>query len=62
VVFRLTAAFPLNEYLSLLAAKNVKAIAFGEQMVRFVTHLDFTDQMLEQTLKIVKEVGVVAKS
>lgn len=62
VVVRLAPAFPLKEYLKTLAEKNVRAIAFGEQMVRFVTHLDFTDQMLEQTLKIVKEVGVLAKS
>jgi threonine aldolase len=61
VVFRLNKAFPLNDYLATLAAKKVKAIAFGEQMVRFVTHLEFTDQMLEQTLRVMKEMDAVAK-
>ena len=31
-----------------LAAENIKVSAFGKQTLRFVTHLDFTEEMLHQ--------------
>ncbi len=34
-----------------LSAKGVEAVAFGPGLVRFVTHLDFTDQHLEDLIK-----------
>lgn len=46
-----TAASFLEELLS----KGIKASAFGPQTVRFVTHLDFTDEMLERTIKILSQ-------
>lgn len=39
-----------------LAAENIKVSAFGKQTLRFVTHLDFTEEMLEITLKVLKSV------
>ena len=36
--------------------KNIKVSAFGKQSVRFVTHLDFTDEMLERTIRVLKEI------
>lgn len=37
-----------------LAAENIKIAAFGKQTIRFVTHLDFTDEMLERTVNVLK--------
>jgi threonine aldolase len=37
-----------------LSEKNVKIAAFGKQTIRMVTHLDFTDEMLEETITILK--------
>jgi len=34
------------EFVDLLSQKQIKASAFGEKQVRFVTHLDFDDEMM----------------
>ena len=35
-----------------LAQQNIKVSAFGKQTLRMVTHLDFTDEMLERTIQV----------
>ena len=45
-----------GDFLSKLAAHHIKAAAFGPGSIRMVTHLDFTDEMLERLLKALKEV------
>jgi threonine aldolase len=47
-----TAASVLSE----LARHGVLASPFGPQTVRFVTHLDFTDEMLEETCRVLGRV------
>ncbi len=42
------------DYLETLAKKGVKAVAFGANAVRFVTHLDFGDNDLEIILTLLK--------
>lgn len=37
-----------------LSQKNIKIAAFGKQTIRMVTHLDFTDAMLEETINALK--------
>jgi threonine aldolase len=39
-----------------LAENNIRMAAFGKQTVRFVTHLDFTDDMLGQLEKVLKSI------
>ncbi|HRD41076.1 MAG TPA: threonine aldolase, partial [Bacteroidia bacterium] len=39
-----------------LLENNIKIAAFGKQTIRFVTHMDFTDEMLEQTEKVLKSI------
>ena len=39
-----------------LAAKNIKISAFGKQTIRFVTHLDYTDSMLNRTIEVLRTV------
>jgi threonine aldolase len=47
VIARLRGMKP-EELLVRLAESQIKAVKFGKDLVRFVTHLDFTDDMLEQ--------------
>lgn len=55
VIFRLKDQYPSEDFLSYLLSRNVKAVGFGKQRVRFVTHLQFTDAMLEELLGVVEE-------
>ncbi|PSL03865.1 threonine aldolase family protein [Cecembia rubra] len=43
-------------FLSKLADKGIKSVKFGKDQVRFVTHLDFNDEMLELFGERVKEI------
>lgn len=47
VIARLEDISP-EEFLKKLAEKNIKAVKFGKDLVRFVTHLDFGDAELEE--------------
>jgi threonine aldolase len=40
-----------------LSEKNIKIAAFGKQTIRFVTHLDFTDEMMQRTIEVLKELN-----
>lgn len=42
------------DIISKLSQKKIQTVSFGPQKIRLVTHLNFTDQMLEQTIKILK--------
>jgi threonine aldolase len=37
-----------------LLQNDIKIAAFGKQTIRFVTHMDFTDEMLERVEKVLK--------
>ncbi len=47
VIIRLHEGISEKEYMSRLAEKGILAVTFGKGLVRFVTHLDFTDDHLE---------------
>ncbi|WP_031526147.1 threonine aldolase family protein [Dyadobacter crusticola] len=51
VIIRLADGMSESEYVKDLAEKDILAVAFGKSLVRFVTHLDFTDQHLEELRK-----------
>ena len=57
VVTRLKDMMPLDKFLAELDSRNIKAAAFGPQAVRMVTHLDFDDTMLEQTVHALKQIS-----
>ena len=52
IIFNLNDKISSEKFITQLAINGVKAVGFGKQAIRFVTHLDFTDQMLEETLVI----------
>ena len=55
VVFKMVDDKPINAFLQFLSQNNVKALPFGKQTIRFVTHLDFTDDMLEKLITALKK-------
>ncbi|MGL5892654.1 MAG: threonine aldolase family protein [Bacteroidia bacterium] len=58
VIFSLADEMPADKFLQKLAEKNIKAVQFGPQTIRFVTHLDFTDEMLDATVRVLKGMNV----
>ena len=54
VIFDVKSPYTAASYLEKLAARGIKATAFGPQTVRFVTHLDFTEEMLDKTLEVIR--------
>lgn len=57
LIFDLHPPLTATDFLAQLAGQGIKASAFGPQTVRFVTHLDFTAEMLEQVLEVLKGMG-----
>jgi threonine aldolase len=55
IIFSLKDPWTSETFLQKLSDKGIKGIAFGTKMIRFVTHLDFDDAMLEKTLKALRE-------
>ncbi len=52
----------VNTFLQILEKHNIRAIPFGKNEVRMVTHLDFTDEMLTRTVQVLEEVeGEISK-
>lgn len=45
-----------QQFLDQLEAEGIKAVAFGKQVVRFVTHLDFSDEHLEKFVEVLKKI------
>lgn len=56
IIFNLNAKLKPEDFVQKLAAHNIKATGFGKQAIRFVTHLDFTDEMLEKTGQVLKSI------
>lgn len=56
VIFDLKAPWTAASYLARLAELGINASAFGPQTVRFVTHLDVTEAMIEQAVEVIGKV------
>ena len=56
IIFNLNNQLKPEDFVKKLAAYNIKATGFGKQAIRFVTHLDFTDEMLEKTEHVLKSI------
>jgi threonine aldolase len=54
LIFDVTKPHTASAIIEKLAAENIKVSAFGHRTLRMVTHLDFTDSMLEYTLRKLK--------
>ncbi|MGB0881484.1 MAG: threonine aldolase family protein [Vicingaceae bacterium] len=56
VIFEVANSIKHTDIIEKLAQKNVKVVAFGPQQIRLVTHLNFTDEMLKKTIKVLKSI------
>lgn len=54
LIFKLNEKMKDTFFVSKLEEKNIFAIIFSPQMIRFVTHLDFTDEMMNQVISALK--------
>jgi threonine aldolase len=56
IIFNLNDKINPEQFVQKLAAQNIRAVGFGKQAIRFVTHLDFTDDMLDKTEKVLRSI------
>lgn len=56
VIFDLVPPLQADAFLKKLAEHGVLATAFGPATVRFVTHLDFTEDMLQKTVEVLSTI------
>ncbi|WP_162054808.1 threonine aldolase family protein [Pontibacter pamirensis] len=54
VIFKLNSKYSDKAFVEALAKVGIRASSFGPQMIRFVTHLDVTEEMLQHTLQVLK--------
>ncbi len=54
IIFELNGITPQN-FLMKLESHQIKALAFGPTQIRLVTHLDFNDEMLANTIAVLKK-------
>jgi threonine aldolase len=57
VIFDLKAPHTAESFLESLKLKGILAVPFGPQTVRFVTHLDVTEAMIDRTISILQSVS-----
>jgi len=57
VIFSVIDQITPEKVLSKLAEQQIKAIKFGAQEIRLVTHLDFDDTMLEKAIETIKKLS-----
>lgn len=56
IIFTLDNKIKGDDFVKKLTENNIKIAAFGKQTIRFVTHLDFNDDMLMKVEKVLKDV------
>ncbi len=56
VIFYVADGVDENKFVSKLAEKNILLISMGEGKLRMVTHLDFTEEMLQRTIDEISKI------
>lgn len=56
IIFKLNEKLTTDNFLTQLKEKNIKAFSNGKQLIRFVTHLDFDDEMLNEVTSVLKNI------
>lgn len=59
VIFKLNQRYTDMAFVDVLASHGIRASSFGPQMIRFVTHLDVTQEMLQHTLNVLQSLNQV---
>lgn len=55
VIFTLNENVVAEKFLEFLSGHGIKALIFGKNTIRFVTHLDINDAMIEKTISALKQ-------
>lgn len=55
IVFTLNDDQDAGKFLNYLLENQIKAVPFGKNTIRFVTHLDIDDAMIEKTIEVLKK-------
>lgn len=58
VIFDLAGDVTAESFIQMMLQRHIKVSAFGKQTVRMVTHLDFTEEMLNEMLSVLKTLKV----
>ncbi len=58
IIFKLVDEMPSEKFLGKLKEHGIIANTMGKQTIRLVTHLDFTDEMLDKVLTTLKGLGL----
>jgi len=56
IIFKLHDSIDSSKFLGFLLDKKIKAVPFGKKTIRFVTHLDIDDGMIDKTIEVLKKV------
>ena len=56
VFFTLASSLPGMQFLSKLKDNDIHALSLSQQTIRFVTHLDFTEDMMDKLIKVLKSI------
>ena len=56
IIFNLKEPLNAIDFVNLLKEQGINASPFGRMSVRFVTHLDLSEEMIEQTIDILKRI------
>jgi len=56
IYFKLNAGMPAATFLEKLKAHDIHAFALSDQTIRFVTHLDFTEEMLTKCGEVLRNI------
>ena len=54
IIFTLKESMAVGNFLDYLKTHDILAMKFGPQMIRFVTHLDFTDEEMSKLLNVLE--------
>ncbi len=55
VIFKLNGGFNADKFVEKLASHDIRCSKFGSQSIRFVTHLDITEDMVHHTVGVLKK-------
>ena len=62
IIFNLKDGYPAEQFVSELKANGILCFAIGVNQIRMVTHLDFTDDMLNKTLSVLQRLSESVKA
>ena len=55
LIFDLSSRYSPSDFLDILSSKGILAVQFGPKTIRFVTHLDISDQMINKVCEVLDE-------